>query len=178
MVLKMMNNALHFEPGFVQALYDIDWFANCGQGLPESLTTGLPFEVAQVATETKAQRQWASSQWEDATLEARNLLTDALGAKAQEPHQQWNQITVQAKAEVLQPLAEKFWQPYMQQHGLHADFLHCVQWDVLGLCMEHAYREQRGLPQFFHALLKVYAAGHFPCGWEGGKYPEGQLLVW
>ena len=41
--------------------------------------------------------------------------------------------------------------------------------------MERAYREQRGLPQFFHVLLKVYAAGHFPCGWEGGKYPRGAL---
>ena len=49
---------------------------------------------------------------------------------------------------------------------------------VLGLCMEHAYRQQRGLPQFFHALQKVYAEGHFPCGWEGGKYPRGKLLIW
>ena len=177
-----MNSAPHFvprfEPEFVQTLHDIDWFTHCGQSLPASLVSGLPFEVVQVSTLKKAQRQWGSSQWEEATLEARNLFTDALSARAQELHQQWNQITRQAKAEVLQPLAEKFWQPYMQQHGLHADFLHCVQWDVLGLCMEHAYRQQRGLPQFFHALLKVYAARHMPCGWEGGKYPKGRLLIW
>lgn len=176
--MKMMNNALHFELEFVQALYDIDWFANCGQSLPASLLSGLPFEVAQVATLKKAQRQWGSSQWEDATLEARNLLTSALAIQARESYQQWNHITRQARAEVMQPLAEKLWQPYMQQHGLSADFLHCVQWDVLGLCMEHAYRQQRGLPQFFHALQKVYAEGHFPCGWEGGKYPRGKLLIW
>ncbi len=174
----MMNGAPHFEPEFVQALHNIGWFANCGQSLPASLVSGLPFEVVQVSTLKKAQRQWGSSQWEEATLEARNLFTDALSVQDQALHQQWNQITRQAKAEVLQPLVEKFWQPYMQQHGLNADFLHCVQWDVLGFCMEHAYRQQRGLPQFFHALFKVYAAGHMPSGWERGKYPKGRLLVW
>ena len=173
-----MNSAPHFEPEFVQALHDIGWFASCGQSLLASLVSDLSFEVVQVSTLKKAQRQWGSSQWEEATLEARNLLTDALSAQDQALHQQWNHITRQAKAEVLQQLAEKFWQPYLQQHGLNADFLHCVQWDVLGLCMEHAFRQQGGLPQFFHALLKIYAAGHMPCGWEGGKYPKGRLLVW
>ena len=108
-------------------------------------------------------------------LEARNELTVFL---ARDANQQWNTITRQAKAEVVQPLTEKFWQPYAQQHELDTNFLHSVQWDVLALCMEHAYRQQRGLPQFFHALIKVYAAGHMPCGWEGGKYPKGRLLVW
>ena len=174
----MMNSAVCFEPEFVQSLHDLHWFSRCGQSLPDDLASGFPFEVTPVASLKKAMRQWGSSQWEDATLEARNLLTDFLSAQARDAYQQWNTITRQAKTEVAQPLAEKFWQPYAQQHGLDANFLHSLQWDVLALCMEHAYRQQRGLPQFFHALIKVYAAGHMPCGWEGGKYPKGRLLVW
>ena len=174
----MMNSTVCFEPAFVQSLHEIPWFSHCGQSLPDALLSSLPFEAVPVATLKKAMRQWGSSQWEDATLEARNELTGFLAVQARDAYQQWNIITRQAKAEVAQPLAEKFWQPYAQQHGLDANFLHSVQWDVLALCMEHAYRQQRGLPQFFHALLKVYAAGHMPCGWEGGKYPKGRLLVW
>lgn len=174
----MMSSPVCFEPVFVQSLHAIPWFSRCGQSLPDDLQSSLPFEATPVSTLKKAIRQWSSSQWEDATLEARNELTGFLAVQARDAYQQWNAITRQAKAEVAQPLAEKFWQPYAQQLGLDADFLHSVQWDVLALCMEHAYRQQRGLPQFFLALLKVYAAGHMPCGWEGGKYPKGRLLVW
>ena len=174
----MMSSPVCFEPVFVQSLHAIPWFSRCGQILPDDLLSSLPFVATPVSTLKKAIRQWSSSQWEDATLEARNALTGFLAVQARDAYQQWNTITRQAKAEVAQPLAEKFWQPDAQQHGLDADFLHSVQWDVLALCMEHAYRQQRGLPQFFHALLKVYAAGHMPCGWQGGKYPKGRLLVW
>lgn len=173
-----MNSAAYFEPEFVQSLHAMAWFSRCGQSLSADLAASLPFEVAPVATLKKAMRQWGSAQWEDATLEARNELTGFLAVHARDAYQQWNTITQLAKVEVAQPLAEEFWRPYAQQQGLDADFLHCVQWDILALCMEHAYRQQRGLPQFFHALLKVYASGHMPCGWEGGKYPKGRLLVW
>ena len=169
-----MSDAVRFEDGFIESLHQIAWFARCGQELPE----GLPFDATRVATLKKAARQWGSNQWEDATLEARNLLTSFLFSHARDDYQKWNEITRQAKAEIAQPLAEKYWQPFMQLHGLEASFLHSVQWDILALCMEHAYRQQRGLPQFFHELLKVYEAGHMPCGWEGGKYPKGRLLVW
>lgn len=169
-----MSDATRFEPAFVQSLHEVAWFSRCGQELPHN----LPLGAVRVTTLKKAARQWGSNQWEDTTLEARNLLTDFLSMRASGDYQNWNEITRQAKVEVVQPLAEKYWQPFMQQQGLDVNFLHCVQWDILALCMEHAYRQQHGLPQFFLELLKVYAAGHMPCGWEGGKYPKGRLLVW
>lgn len=169
-----MNSIRFFAPEFVQSLHAIEWFAHCGEALPE----GLPFEAVQLATQKKAMRRCVSSQWEAATLEARNDVTGFLAMQARDRYQQWNAIGQEAKELVTQPLAQEFWLPYAQQHGLDMDFVHCVQWDVLGLCMEHAYRDLPQLPQFFHDLRKVYEAGHFPCGWEGGKYPKGHLLVW
>lgn len=170
----MTNSASLFAPEFVQSLHAMDWFAHCGEALSEQ----PPFDAVQVPTQKKAMRQCASSQWEAATLEARNDLTGFLAVNAKDRYQQWNEIAHVAKEQVSQLLAEKIWLPYARQHGLDMDFVHCVQWDVLGLCMEHAYRDLPRLPQFFHGLRKVYQAGHFPCGWEGGQYPKGRLLVW
>ncbi|QXZ09796.1 hypothetical protein KUF54_00505 [Comamonas sp. Y33R10-2] len=169
-----MDHDLSFDPAFVQSLHDIAWFSRCGEALAE----GLPFDARQVVSQKHAYRQCASTQWESVTLEARNALTGFLAVKARDEYQQWNILTRQARERIITPLKEQHWEPFAQKAGLGSEFMHCVQWDLFALCMEHAYRHQPALPQFFHGLRKVYGAGHFPCGWEGGKYPAGRLQVW
>ena len=50
-------------------------------------------------------------------------------------------------------------------------------WLERAAIMEHEYRDCAGRPEYFLHLLRVYRAGHFPCGWAG-EWPAGQLLAW
>jgi hypothetical protein len=60
-----------------------------------------------------------------------------------------------------------------------------LSWDIMLICLEHEYRDVTE-PFFYIPLLDPwYAAGHFPCGWDGDEFPDdwdggtrfGQLMV-
>ena len=78
---------------------------------------------------------------------------------------------------MVTPLAERVWRPFAERHGFGKVFVDCVSWNVLGAVMEHEYRRFQERPEFSLHLLRVYRAGHFPCGWSG-EWPAGQLLAW
>lgn len=51
--------------------------------------------------------------------------------------------------------------------------------DVELYLMELTYAQAVGaLPMFYRNLFTVYRAGHFPCGWGEGCFPEGFLLYY
>ena len=115
--------------------------------------------------------------WEDTTLDARNRLTEFLHRHHREVYQRWNAIAVSTKERVVSRLCETSWRPFAESKRFPKRFLDSVSWDVLAAVMEHEYRNCKGRPDFFLQLLRVYRAGHFPCGWSG-RWPGGRLLVW
>ena len=54
---------------------------------------------------------------------------------------------------------------------------HRRQWDILGALMENSYVSSGHSVFFFLELLRVYEAGHFPCGWIG-DWPSEELTVY
>ena len=88
----------------------------------------------------------------------------------------WNELVVEAKPFIVAQV-EPIAQEVMERHNLGETFIHCVQWDVLSIIMEDIYRDTKPPSLFFAELLKFYEAGHFPCGWTGGKWPRGTLMV-
>jgi hypothetical protein len=66
--------------------------------------------------------------------------------------------------------------PYRVARGLDEAIVWMVQSDIHGAWMENAYIESGHSAFFFLELLRVFEAGHFPCGWEG-QWPQGTLLV-
>lgn len=161
-----------FETSFVSKLFSIPWFSECGNPILE-----LPFSASQASSWQVAMELSSSVEWENTTLEARNNLTEFLHKRHLTRSQNWNNITAEAKEQIVFPLSRKFWEPFASRNGFGKPFIDNVQWDILAACMESAYRDCHGLPMFFHELLKVYSAGHFPCGWSG-EYPNGGLYVW
>jgi hypothetical protein len=166
---------------FLAAVEAIPWFDACGK----AIEVDSPFAVQPVASWTDAEAACLDQAWEDATLEARNALTVFLHHK--EHHglsclwrrslKDWNKVTVEAKRRCVTPLAEKVWRPFTQEHGLSVKLVHSLEWNVLAAIMEHEYGHLDGRPTFFLHLLELYRAGHLPCGWTGGTYPSGKLLV-
>ncbi len=87
----------------------------------------------------------------------------------------WNEITDQAK-ELLNLGVTPAITEFVNRRQLDIAVLHSVQWDILAAMMEHAYSPYVK-PGFYTELLKVYEAGHFPCGWKR-KWPDGNLLIY
>jgi hypothetical protein len=161
------------DEAFARELEAVDWFTACGQPLAVS----LPFQAAPVSSWAEAIERCSDRSWEDVTLEARNQLTEFLHRRHRDDYRNWNAITIAAKERVVTPLVDCVWRPFTERHGLGKVLVDCVSWDVLAAIMEHEYRDCPGRPEFFLHLLRVYRAGHFPCGWSG-EWPAGQLHVW
>lgn len=166
-----MNNT-YLDPAFLSRLDSINWFNHCGQ--PLQVSVGM--RVHQLVSLRLAVKAYHKQTWEDTTLEARNDLTLYLNRTSPKRYALWNDITDVAKAhmkEHLEPEGVRF----QEKQKLDQAFVHSVQWDVFGAMMEYCYGDLEP-PWFFSDLLKVYEAGHFPCGWGGGEWPDGYLLVY
>ncbi|SDI60146.1 hypothetical protein SAMN05216588_12026 [Pseudomonas flavescens] len=146
----------------IERLSRIDWFANIGS--PTRLAG-----VRQAAAQELG-RLLASDTWEAATLEARNAITARLARLHPRDYQAWNDLAGQAEA-ALRPI----WQD-LPAALAEATLLADLQWILHAYLMEAAYSRQLAQPLFFDDLLKVYEAGHIPCGWDG-EWPTGQLVI-
>lgn len=161
------------ESDVVDRVCRIDWFAHLGQPLTLDLT--MPFE--RVRSWAEAAEASRDEGWQNAQLEAQNQLTLWLHQHDSSNYQRWNEFVGWYKEQVLTPLTESKLLPYQSRHGLDDDFVHSVQWNILGALMENTYLICGHRSFFFSELLWVYEAGHLPCGWRG-KWPRGTLLVY
>ncbi len=117
-------------------------------------------------------------EWEQAELEARNQLTEYLAYHHPDADRQWNDVTDRARQFLESELTPAFKRSLRSALGATPKSLvDTMQWDVLAALMEDAYADLDP-PRFFTHLLTIYLAGHIPCGWEGGSFPEGTLIVY
>lgn len=156
----------------IARIEQIEWFKHCGE--PLAMGTNLP--MIPVTDWGQATLRYHDTYWQYAILEARNVLTRRLDAKFHNEHQKWNTVTKLAKAFLISNVRPRLI-VVQQQQGLDKEFVDTVEWNLLAAMMHDAY--YRCLPKtgFFMDVLALHEAGHFPCGWEGGIWPEGKLVV-
>ncbi|WP_254508446.1 hypothetical protein [Anatilimnocola floriformis] len=155
-----------------ERLKAIDWFANCGK--PAVLDLTMP--VVQVASWKEAVASCQEAEWENAQLEARNQLSGWLHVHARKEFQEWNNRVDQHKV-ILASLIDTHWKPCFDSRNLPDELLHTIKWDILLALTEESYLSTGHRCFFFHELLLVYEAGHFPCGWIG-EWPAGKLVIY
>lgn len=152
----------------IDALVDMDWFANVGQAIPE-----IGESVISVADWREAVASCSQPFWEDVCTEARNDLTMHLNSVCKAEFQSWNEVVNNAKRELTD--SWKRMREKLESEGLPKTVADCVEWDTMhAVACEH-YAAWNP-PQFFERLLAIYQTGHFPCGWVGA-WPEGRLRV-
>jgi hypothetical protein len=156
-------------PGRIRA---IGWFTRCGT--PPGLDLTMCYEA--VGDWPEAVVTCGQLEWENAQLEAKNQLTFWLHHHAHAEYQEWNRRVNDFKAAVIEPVVRDGLGPVVHRRGLSEGVIQCVRLDLLGVLMEAAYLHTGHHCLFFHELLTVYEAGHFPCGWRG-DWPGGVLLV-
>ena len=161
-----------FEPSDLPARIEaIRWFSKCG----EPLALDLTMEVESVRSWPTAMQACQSVAWENVELEALNQLRVWLHRNVGERYH-WNDIVDRHKTEVIAPLIKEKVVPFQLERGLDVTLVHSTSWDVLGALMENSYLDTHHPAHFFLELLRVYEAGHFPCGWLG-NWPKGRLIV-
>lgn len=148
------------------------WLINIGK--PTELDMHLRYVEVQSLEETL--KNLESLRWENATLEAINLLSWYLHSHHREEHNRWNEYITEGKSFLTENI-ESTLIGVQQSLGLNQSILDSIKFDILGAYMESAYSDLNHGSTFFSELIKVYVAGHIPCGWKG-KYTKGYLLVY
>ena len=160
------------NPVLLDKIRGINWFHNVGA----PLTIPQLIDTIQIRTWEEVQLYYHGEEWEDAKLEAQNALTSFLSRSHKAEYQEWNKLNAAAREFLKNDVEEKVL-PYAQAHNLDKVFLSTLQWSLVGALREDAYKECNPPVRFFTDLLDIYEAGHFPCGWVEGKWPEGKLVV-
>ena len=160
------------NPMLLERIRNINWFHKIG----EPLGSSFDFEIVGIQTWDEAPIYLHLDAWTDAKLEAHNALTSFLSRSHKAEYRNWN-ILAAASREFLKNEVEAHMLPIAQAHKLTKVFLTTVQWCLLGALLEDAYKECNPPVRFFTDLLDIYEAGHFPCGWVEGIWPEGKLVV-
>jgi hypothetical protein len=155
-----------------ERLATVRWFAKWGEACSVDLSVG----IQQVSVWNKALESCSASQWRDVQTSGQNQLTLFLHRNDNDNYQNWGRFTVDRK-QVLDLLIEEPVRLFKQKHAYPDALLHSVQWDILGALMEEIYKDSDHHSYFFHELVMVYEAGHFPCGWIG-DWPNGTLLIY
>ena len=116
---------------------------------------------------------------------ARNVLFDRIQKKSWDRAQEWGPLS-----DELRPLILSFVDGLLAEFPLQGKALKNVRdslsWDIMLICFEEAYVDMFQ-PFFYLPILEPwYAAGHFPCGWDGDEFTDewdgvvrgGQLMVY
>ncbi len=150
----------------------MDCFAHCG----EPLSLNLDVAYRYVSDLKTAIKECASHDWENATLDARNILTAYLSTYHPQEDRYWNSLAINARQFIQEKVAPRLETAF--DGSLPKTCLNSIQWDIHSAIMEDAYSFLGHPFTFFAQLLQIYEAGHFPCGWTGGEYPNGKLLIY
>ena len=160
------------NPILLERIRNINWFQSVGEPVENSFDR----EIVNIREWEEAQTYFLSEVWEDAELQAQNALSAFLSQYHKTEDRQWNKI-VMASQEFLKSDVESKVLPFAEWHKLDKNFYATVRWSLVGAIREDAYKECNPPVRFFTDLLDIYEAGHFPCGWVEGKWPEGKLVV-
>jgi hypothetical protein len=165
----------------LESILKYPFFSSVGQPLPTT--------VSRVDTWPRAAKTCGFLKWENNRIMARNTLQGGITDQFPKPGmwermQEWNPLINE-----LDPIIEPFVGDLLQKIPLNDKDRQKVKDEVVGdiklIFLETHYQDI--VKPVFHVpyLDPWYAAGHFPCGWDGDEFPirwdgvinGGQLIV-
>ncbi len=157
----------------LERLESINWLEHIG----DSDKLNVNMEVSFIHSWPEAITQYNRIEWENTSLEARNVLTRYLFFNHRDRYNKdWNSMIITAKRfldkDVFPRIAK-----VQQSNSLDKKFVDGIHWNILGIVAEDYYHDCDPPVSFFHELLTIYESGHLPCGWVGGDWPKGKLIV-
>lgn len=105
-------------------------------------------------------------------------MTSTVGGVAKDRYNATINRVTDAARQVLYDVVTPAIARLLDRNGLYVALLHSTRMNLLNAIREDYYGDIALPHHFFTELLMVYEAGHLPCGWENGEWPEGRLLVY
>lgn len=166
-------------------VFNYPFFQSVGKTLPPTVT---PLKSWLAASES-----CRSYKWETCQLMARNALQRKIEARYPEDtvnHYFWHRLQEWGPlGDELKPITESFVDALLPKIPLKDKNLQNIKnaflWDIFFICLECNFADVVK-PIFYIPVIEPwYAAGHFPCGWDGDEFPEdwdgvvkgGQLMA-
>jgi hypothetical protein len=153
----------------LEDLGNASWFSRVG--IKADSTTAIVLTSWPEAIE-----HCGSFEWEELCDEAMNQYCERLVERSVERWNHWNEIVDEVKKYTI-PLVNRKIEAVVREHNLPEIFGVQVHADITSLCMECEYADVYP-PGFFASNGYWYVNGHFPCGWSGGVFPKGKLVVY
>lgn len=116
-----------------------------------------------------------SKSWQDMNRNAADRFCDEILAHSKERYDKLGEVIEELKKYTV-PFVRYMVEPVMRQHDLPGWFEAKVNIDIIHACLEAEYADLVKF-RWFTGLSHFYAAGHFPCGWEG-IYPQGRFIIY
>ena len=148
-----------------------------GYPIFESVGMHLPDSVAHVTNWRSVAKECSSKKWGNCQYMARNAVQRGVEKQYPKPGmweglQEWNPLSEEAT-----PLINSFIDTLLPRVPLPDEskekIKHSLQYDFFYILLECELSDVSEPIFFLKHLEPWYAAGHFPCGWDGEEFPEG-----
>ena len=155
----------------------VPWFS----GIERANLSTFDFPVVRAADRSSAEASYWSAEWEEIKTEAQGNLTGYLAKNHYESYGgYWNKLAKQSRELIETAVSARLAAAIRDARFPVASMLQPIVVDINRAALEISYRHRfPKAPAFFENLLKVYQAGHLPCGWIGEtcQLPSGTLVV-
>jgi hypothetical protein len=171
------NSVPQLDRTILDRLDTIPWLERCG--ILEAVPTR--FGTCQVAAWPEAAAAYTDA-YDSAKRDATSALTRYLAGKYREHYDQWwNVLAKGARDELNARMPERiktiFHAPGM--NPFFTNFPGIVKGDTQMAIVEMSWAAAGyKVPSYRRDLFAIYEAGHLPCGWDGGKFPDGFLVYY
>ncbi|MBP3611326.1 MAG: hypothetical protein J6J42_13440 [Lachnospiraceae bacterium] len=160
---------MNISKEFIDKILNCPWLQNCGK--KDSLEVG----AAYLDKTADVRKYIVSLKWENLCLDKQGDFTTYLFKNYRDEfNKYWNETVRMIKKEYMPAISDRINERLLRL-GLPGDVLDDMKMNIVSLFMLEYYSEYYSC-DFYESILKIYMAGHLPCGWKG-KYPEGKFLV-
>ena len=145
----------------------IKWLENIGK--EEVIYTIIPNK--QILNIKDVEKHIKSDVWSDILLEAQNELSLRLANRGHDDSK-WN-THVRKSKKIYSEQLEQLIGRKLKVNNINDSLKNDVKSDFILLFLLDLYKDKIDEHCFLHDILKVYEAGHLPCGWIGPVEEKG-----
>jgi len=163
----------------------INWFANTGN-FSKEISLSIPIKY--IGSSAELIKNLNSNKWANFILYAKNRLSYYIKLFHPEEAKGWNDVARQAHVwyGTIDPLIKSA----TQEYHLLPEALPFIKAILISYFIEQHYYTNlsQDIPQHFDKIIRIFIAGHIPCGWEGStpknegyeaiNLTSGKILVW
>ena len=154
-------------------LLKINWLSNCGSQDMLSLTN----EFTYIKKIKEIEKMLDGVKWGNTCMNARNDLTEYLSLYHSEIlNNYWNPMVQEVKDDIISSVIQQIIDR-CKALTIPDEMVSYIRMDIINIALTYSYK-QYFESVFYDDMLKIYESGHLPCGWLGGKYPNGKFKIY